>query len=435
MMFLYNALYAGALGLLLPFEYFKRPVSLRKRWLADRCGYLTLSDCDGATDKAHPVVWLHAVSVGEVISATPLIKRILKDVTPNVVLSTVTDTGQAVARQRLKTCPPDVNRNDVSQDSVKLVYIPFDLPHMVRRAVSSIRPDIFISMETEIWPEIFHTMHTNNTPVVILNGRISSKSYKGYKKIRFFMKEVLSVVTFLGMQNEIYAERIIDIGADERRVKVIGNLKYDIEPPTVVPQWAERLPGPVIVVGSTHEGEEEIILPVYKRLKEQFPTLTLILAPRHPQRFDEVERSIKRAGLRCFRRSFFTQTLPQTEVILLDTIGELASVYGAGEVCMMGGSFVAKGGHNLLEPAAWARPIICGPYMDNFPMTGEFIEKGAAISVNAYGLYDSLKELLSDEALRQRIGSAAKDIYKKNSGALVRSVAEIEKILRDVVKY
>ncbi|MBF0538799.1 MAG: 3-deoxy-D-manno-octulosonic acid transferase [Nitrospirae bacterium] len=445
MMFLYNALYAGALSLMLPFEYFKRPESLRKRWLSERCGDLSPDDSDAGASREAPVVWLHAVSVGEVISAVPLVKRILQEITTNVVVSTVTDTGQAVARQRLG-------------NSVRLIYIPFDLPHTVRRAVERLRPDIFISMETELWPGVFHIMHEHNTPVVILNGRISSKSHKGYSKIRFFMKDVLSTVTLFGMQNEVYAQRIIDIGADVSRVKVMGNLKYDIEPPTVVPAWAQQLSGPgagrtgnkMIVAGSTHEGEEEIVLAAYTRLKERFPALTLILAPRHPQRFDEAERLVKRVGLRCLRRSLFRSDSPLTaraartltvagdelpptdvipDVILLDCVGELAAVYGAGQVAIVGGSFVAKGGHNLLEPASWGVPIICGAHMDNFPTTGEFIQQGAAISVTADSLYDTLRGLLDDEALCQRMGYAAKGLYAKNSGALARCVEEVARVL------
>ncbi|MBF0608225.1 MAG: 3-deoxy-D-manno-octulosonic acid transferase [Candidatus Magnetobacterium sp. LHC-1] len=413
MMFLYNALYTGALSLLLPFEYLKRPESLRKRWLSQRCGN---QPSEGWKSKGAPVVWLHAVSVGEVISAVPLVNKILHELTPNVVVSTVTDTGQAVAKQRL-------------QDSVRLIYIPFDLPYTARGAVKSLRPDIFIAMETELWPGVFHTMHAHNTPVVVLNGRISSNSYNGYRKIRFFMKNVLSMVTLFGMQNEVYAQRIIDIGADESRVKVVGNLKYDIEPPTVVPAWAGQLSGPVIVAGSTHEGEEEIVLAAFKRLREQFAGVVLILAPRHPQRFDEAERLIKRAGLRCLRRSMFTGELPQSDVILLDSVGELAAVYGAGQVAVMGGSFVPKGGHNLLEPASWGVPIVCGPHMDNFPMTGEFIQQGAAISVTADSLRDTLAMLLADSALRQRMGTVARDLYTRNSGALARCVKEIAQVL------
>ncbi|MBF0317503.1 MAG: 3-deoxy-D-manno-octulosonic acid transferase [Nitrospirae bacterium] len=415
-MFLYNALYAVALVLMLPFEYFKRPRSLRRRWLSQRCGNLPSVDPGCWKSKDAPVVWLHAVSVGEVISAIPLVKKILQEITPNVVVSTVTDTGQAVARERL-------------HDSVRLIYIPFDLPHTVRRAVEHLKPDIFIAMETELWPEVFHVMHQHNTPVVVLNGRISSNSYKGYRKIRFFMKDVLSMVTLFGMQNEVYAERIIGIGADEGRVKVIGNLKYDITTPTVVPAWAGQLAGPVVVAGSTHEGEEEVVLAAFKRLREQFAGLTLVLAPRHPQRFDEAERLIRRVGLRCFRRSMFTGELPPTDVVLLDGVGELAAVYGTGQVAVVGGSFVPKGGHNLLEPASWGVPIVCGTHMDNFPMTEDFIRQGAAVSVTADGLCDALGRLLGDNALCQRMGGVARGLYARNSGALARCVEEIALVL------
>ncbi|MBF0553127.1 MAG: 3-deoxy-D-manno-octulosonic acid transferase [Nitrospirae bacterium] len=367
-------------------------------------------------------VWIHAVSVGETITAVSLIHRIIAEITPNIVLSTVTGTGRQTAKEKLP-------------EGVEVIYVPFDTPAAVRRAIKAVNPAVFIVMETELWPCIFKEMRAKNIPVVILNGRISEKSFEGYKKIRFFMKGVLRMVTLFGMQSAEYSERIIAMGADELTVKTLGNFKFDTAPSPVIPSWALRLSHPVLIIGSTHEKEEAIVLSAVKRLITNIEGLSVVLAPRHPRRFDEAAAILKSLDMPFVRRSEITDTreaaVPtmRASFILLDTIGELASVYGVGDVCVMGGSFVPKGGHNLLEPAFWGKPIVCGPHMENFPMAGEFMAAHAAVTADAGGLYDTLFELLSNEAKRIEMGKRASELYQKNSGAINNAVRELKTII------
>ncbi|MBF0551551.1 MAG: 3-deoxy-D-manno-octulosonic acid transferase [Deltaproteobacteria bacterium] len=428
MMRIYSIIYGLVLSIYLPMEFFKRPGCLRLRWLMERLGvYPSIkrngNNGDAAPErpaktagKVSPVIWIHAVSVGETLTAVPLVKAIVKNISPNVVLTTVTDTGRKIALERLSK-------------EAGVLYVPFDLPSVVDRAMRRIKPDVFIVMETEMWPNLFSKMKEANVPVVILNGRLSDRSYRGYRKIRFFMEEVLSAVVLFGMQNETYAARAVGIGADSARVKTLGNLKFDMEPPPP-PSWTHVLSSPLLVAGSTHEGEEELVASVYLKLKKEFPGLSLILAPRHPERFLDAIRAVERLGLPCVRRSGIDNSAAvQSGIVVLDTIGELSSVYGAADVCIMGGSFVPKGGHNLLEPASWGKAIVCGPHMDNFPMTGEFIDKGAVFMTKGSGLYDSLKKLLSGRELRVREVNVSKTKNEKNAVALDRSFAEITAIL------
>lgn len=426
MMRIYSIIYGIVLSIYLPMEFLKRPGRLRLTWLFERLGFYTAMKwktdevnkfSEGTFNNAPPVIWVHAVSVGEVLTAVPLIKAIVKTVSPNVVISTVTDTGRKIALERLSK-------------EARVLYVPFDLPSTVERAMRRIKPDIFIVMETEMWPNLFGKMKEAHVPVVILNGRLSDRSYRGYRKIRFFMEEVLSAVVLFGMQNETYAVRAMGIGAAPARVKTLGNLKFDMEPPSPPPAWTATMPSPLLVAGSTHDGEEEIVAEAFGRLSKDFATLGLILAPRHPERFDDAVRVVERLGIPCVRRSSLDGAKQGCNVVILDTIGELSSVYGAADVCIMGGSFVLKGGHNLLEPAAWGKPVVCGPHMENFPIVGEFVSARAAFTAEGGELYGKLKELLSDRQLRQKAGDAAKSLYERNTGVLERSIDEITAILK-----
>ncbi|MBF0518307.1 MAG: hypothetical protein HQK92_01130, partial [Nitrospirae bacterium] len=289
MMFIYRLLYFAAFLLLLPYQYLKRASGLRTTWFMERTGkyqfvlrkpgsgHKTRSNISVIDTGGEAVVWIHAVSVGETISAVPLIKKITDEITPHVVLSTVTDTGQQTAKERLRGVG-------------NIVYVPFDTPACVKRAIDAISPDLFIVMETELWPEVFHQMSERGIPVMLLNGRISDKSFRGYQKIHFFMKELFSKISFFGMQSEIYSERVIKLGARREIVHTFGNFKFDVMPPKEIPDWATAMKRPLIVMGSTHEGEEKLILSCYKKLKTEFSSLSLIIAPRHPERFKDVER-------------------------------------------------------------------------------------------------------------------------------------------------
>src|SRR5208282_6816714 len=259
---LYSAFYAAALVFLLPIEYLKRPAEFRKRWLRERCGLYA------ETQFICRPIWIHAVSVGEVIASVPLIKKI-KQRHPSleIVISTVTDTGQKVAMER-------------AGSYAGIIYVPFDLPFAIKRAMRHIRPSALIIMETELWPHVIRILKESDVPVVVMNGRLSERSYNGYKKLDFFIGKVLRNISLLCVQDDIYAGRFRNLGAAPERIKIIGSFKFDTRPSSDVPEWTKALCGPVIIAGSTHETEEELVLDAYVRLKAYWPGLNLIIAPR-----------------------------------------------------------------------------------------------------------------------------------------------------------
>lgn len=416
MFFLYRLFYFLVLLVLLPLEYFKRPGDVRSRWLRERFGLVA-----APPSGAQPPVWVHAVSVGEVIAAVPLIRE-LKTRYPSVpvVLSTVTDTGQKVARERVA-------------DIARVVYFPFDLVHVVRRLLRRVRPFLFIAVETELWPVIFRTFRQEGIPVLVLNGRLSDNSFRGYLRIRFFIRQVLECVDLFCMQEPLYAERMRALGAEEGRVMVTGNFKFDTRPSGRLPEWTGLLGHPVVLAGSTHEGEEELMVSVFERMTDFCPEMNLVLAPRHPERFRKVEEMVKAKGLPCIMRSELAP--PSGEgggrsadrgrlegvILILDAMGELASSYGVADVAVMGGSFYKTGGHNPLEPAFWAKPVVCGPHMENFPFIQDFYIGSGAIKTDDSGLYEVIRELLRSPAKRKAMGERAKALYDEKTGAVAKT--------------
>lgn len=365
-------------------------------------------------------MWLHAVSVGEVASAVGFIQMI-NSAFPHlrIIVSTVTDTGRKVAKERL---------NNIA----KIVYIPFDIPLFIRNAISHYRPTLFVIMETELWPNLIREFNRSKIPVILINGRISEKSFKGYHKLRFFIGDVLQKMDKFCVQNELYAERLNKLGAPADKIFVVGNFKFDARPPGPVPEWTKLIKGKVIVAGSTHNPEEEIILSSYMKLKEEFPSIILILAPRHPERFKEVESLVKKKGLRYIKRSHLLTQSPSKidiDILILDVIGELGSVYGACDIAIIGGSFIKHGGQNPLEPAYWSKGIVCGPSMENFPFVEEFYREKAALRVDEGTLYEHLSELLKNPQEISLMGKRARKIYDKNSGATQRTFDIIKKYL------
>jgi len=448
----YSLLYSIALFFLLPFEYLKRPKELRKRWLREKFGFLDPSVSLPDGQQAVPltkgeskggykgIIWIHAVSVGEVMAALPLLKR-LRDRYPSrgIILTTITDTGQKVAREK-------------APEGTTVFYLPFDITFALKASLKKIRPEILITIETELWPNIFKVFKEYGIPVVMFNGRISENSFRGYKKISFFMKKVLSCVDLFCMQSETDAKRIKNFGVDEKRVKVLGNFKFDTKPPSEIPEWAERMKGPVIIAGSTHQGEEELITSVYGDLKRDFSDLNLIIAPRHPERFKEVEDMLRSKGLSFIKRSALSTPTPALPprgggqgwggdseprtlnsepqilngtIVLLDSVGELSAIYGISDIAIIGKSFRGYGGQNPLEPAYWGKPILCGPHMENFPFVQGFYSEGAAIEVMEEDLYPKLRELLLSPERAREMGLKARRLYMKNSGAVERAIEVI----------
>jgi 3-deoxy-D-manno-octulosonic-acid transferase len=429
MYFLYNLIYIIALIFIFPFEYLKRPKDLRKRWLREKFGFFnfnleTLTPPPLGKGGNWGVVWVHAVSVGEVMAALPLLKSLRKRYpSKSIILSTITDTGQKVARER-------------TPEGTIIVYLPFDITSILNAVLKRTKPEILIVIETELWPNMFRVFKENGAPVILLNGRISEKSFTGYKNISFFMKRVLSYVDFFGMQDEVYVERIKSLGINSNKVMDIGNFKFDTIPPSQIPEWTEKIKGPVITAGSTHKGEEEFITSIYIKLKKDFPDLNIIIAPRHPERFKEVKDMLSSKGIPFIKRSTLSTqpSRPNTikgELILLDTVGELSAIYGVSDIAIIGKSFKGYGGQNPLEPAYWGRPILCGPHMENFPIIKNFYKTSAAFEVDEKGLYSKLRELLMSPEKAKEIGSKAQQLYRKNTGAVDRAMEIIARYVNE----
>jgi 3-deoxy-D-manno-octulosonic-acid transferase len=365
-----------------------------------------------------PPIWLHAVSVGEVMAATPLARELgARHPDLPLLVSTVTDTGRGVAEQRLS--------------AARFVFFPLDFGWAVERAVDRLRPRLVLLTETELWPNFLAACAARGIPVVLINGRISPRSFPRYRLVRRWFGRVLSDIRLFCMQTAQDAERIRLLGAPADRVQVVGNLKYDLptlgEAPDVAAVRARLALPPgrrLIVGGSTHRGEEELLLQAFQELIHSRNDLCLLLAPRHPERLEEVERLLRKAGLTWVRRSQLPATpLDGASVILLDTMGELAPLYAAAAVVFIGGSLIPHGGQNMLEPAAVARPVLHGPHMGNFAeMRDLFREAGAAIQVeDATGLRTELAALLDDPALADRMGKAGRGIVETHRGATRRT--------------
>lgn len=372
-------------------------------------------------------IWYHAVSLGEVMASVPLMEEI-SDALPNAPLwiSTITETGQSTAQSRVPR-------------AAGTFYFPFDHPWIVDRVIRRLRPGLFITMETEIWPNCIWRLRRRGVPVVLVNGRISDGSVIWYRRFRFLFRDVLNCFDLLCVQSELAAERIRAIGAPEARIVVTGNMKFDQELPQAVDRrsWREELGlgenDSVLVAGSTHKGEEEMVLGAFARLRASFHGLRLVVAPRAPERFDEVERIIRGTGLGVLRRSLVKTAGSQhpPEVLLLDTIGELARVYGVAQVGLVGGSMVPHGGHNPLEVAAHGCPVLFGPHMENFPeIAAMLLRTGGAREVSdEESLFEQLQDILAHPEKGREMGAAAYRTLISQRGAVKRTMDALRPLL------
>jgi 3-deoxy-D-manno-octulosonic-acid transferase len=395
--------------------------------LRQRLGYLPVSFNVDSEDS----IWVHAVSVGEALTARALLED-LKTRYPRLrlYLSTTTIAGQQVARQRL-------------QHIDGLFYFPFDWAFIVRRTLGIVRPRVFVMMETEIWPNLLRTCRAQGIRTVMINGRISSRSYPRYRLVRPFFRRVLADVDRFCMQSEESARRLIDLGADPSRVTVTGSLKFDsLQGPAPIAHGRPRervlrffrvSPNrTVVVAGSTVRGEETAVLRAFARLKATSPSAIAILAPRQPERFGEVERLARETGLVTMRRSDLPiDAEPRADVIVLDTLGELAQLYQLATVVFVGGSLVDHGGHNILEPAVFGKPVVFGPHMQNFKEIADaFLASGAAVQVHSdRELGEAVLALAADPVRRAALGAAARALVEANRGAKDKTLAAIAEAL------
>lgn len=378
-------------------------------------------------------IWVHAVSVGEVMAVRGLVQR-LGALFPGeaIVLSTVTKTGQQTARQSL----PFIR---------EVFYLPLDLPWTLRRVTQTVRPRCLIVMETELWPGLFRAMEKEGIPVIVVNGRLSPGSFRNYRKFSPIMKRFLDPVHRFAMQSDSDAQRMARIGARPERIRVTGTIKYDqamqLPGPDEMAHLTQRLPRPdgmVWMAASTHPGEEEVILSTFARLQQTFPTLLLILVPRHPERTAKVATLINAHG---YTPSLFSQTSHThphptpwgKSVLLVDEIGWLARLYGYAHIAFMGGSLIPHGGQNMLEPAAWGIPTLFGPHTFNFrDVSAQLLEGNAALRIpNPEALLPAMQALLTDTDRRKTMGAQAKRVVANNVGALERTITVIQEVLQE----
>ena len=395
--------------------------------LRQRLGYLPVSfNLDGEES-----IWVHAVSMGEVLAARPVIAD-LRQRYPGLrlFLSTTTRSGQQIAKQNV----PDIDG---------AFYFPFDWGFTVRRTMRIVKPRLFVMVETEIWPNLLRECRRQGVKTVIVNGRISPRSFARYRLVRPWFQRVLADIDLFCVQGEETARRMIALGVPSGRIVVTGSLKFDaLQSATVPGRGPERvlrffrvaLNRPVLMAGSTLRGEEEPVIRAFNRLRTT-PAgqgALLILAARHPERFAEVERLCRHEGLATIRRSELPiDAEPRADAVVLDTIGELAQLYQIATAVFVGGSLVAEGGHNILEPAAHGKAIVFGPYMFNFSEIAEtFLANGAAVQVQSEReLEETLLALMGDPVRRARLGAAARALVLANRGAKDKTMAAIATVL------
>ncbi len=365
-------------------------------------------------------LWLHAVSVGEVMAIEPLVRQLSAQKTGYpLVLTVTTKTGYALAKERF----PDMI----------VLPSPLDFTFTVQHFINAIKPKIYVAAETEIWPNLFHALSKNNCPIVVVNGRISDRSIGRYESIKFFLKPILGFVRIWGMQSQIDADRIIGLGADPTRVRVMGNVKFD-DATQSANVAVPPLPSGFLwfIAGSTHPGEEEIILKAAQQLRQQGLKWRVVIAPRHVDRCRAVEALVSSYGLTPVLFSkFFSSASPSDAVIIVDTIGQLRSLYACADLVFVGKSLCVGGGHNIIEPAFFSKAIMIGPMMANFrDITACFKSAGALIQVPDEKVF--LKELVrlaNDAEARQALGQKAYAVIKNNQGATKRAIEMIKSCL------
>jgi 3-deoxy-D-manno-octulosonic-acid transferase len=393
--------------------------------LPQRLGYLPASLNAGR----EPSIWVHAVSVGEVLAARLLIGDLRREYPGlRIVLSTTTRTGQELARSQ-------------AGDVDGVFYFPFDWMFSVRRVLDIVRPRLFVMIETEIWPNVLRECRRRGIKTMLVNGRISYRSFPRYRLVRPLIARVLRDIDRFCVQDEEMARRLSHLGADRDRMTVTGSLKFDaVDFLPAIPRGHQQVlrffrvaPNrQVVVAGSTLKGEEEAVIAAFNLLRAHSGNPLLVLAPRRPERFDEVERLCRQAGLATIRRTELPiDSEPREDAVVLDTIGELAELYQIATVVFVGGSLVDAGGHNILEPAMHGKPIVFGPHMENFAeIAATFIANDAAVQVSTPSeLGELVIALMGDPVRRARLGAAARALIEANRGAKEKTMAVVTALM------
>lgn len=415
--------YSALLYLLTPFLVLKLLIRGRKapaylsRW-GERFGFYAKGQPQG-------VIWFHTVSVGEAEAAFPLITKIANDCPDAPILvTTTTPTGSARVKAFLG-------------HRVHHVYLPYDLPGAMRRFYRQFQPKILVILETEIWPNMLYQAKRRNVPSLMVNARLSVKSAKGYARLGAFMTQTLANLTHVCAQTQTAADRFVELGLKKNKVSVPGNIKFDIDMPASLHEQAEAIrrdwfqQRPSWIAASTHEGEDEQVLEAFSKIKKQIPNALLVLVPRHPERFDSVAKRCELDGFSVTRRSQHTGSVVNSDVFLLDTMGELKLYYATVDVAYVGGSLVPTGGHNMLEPASLAIPIVFGPHVFNFVEISECLLacQGAVQISDTGSLANTVINLLEHSDKRSQMGAAGEAFVQQNRGAVETVANKINELL------
>ena len=421
---LYDILFLLGVLCYLPLYFFRRRVNFAA--LKGKCTLYPRTLTSPSFHKGS--IWVHAVSVGEVTLLKSIIKKLTTYTPYEVIISTTTMTGQRVAE---KLYP-----------HLRTIYFPFDITLLVRRAIKKFNPKIVVLVETELWPNFFYQLKRKNIPIIILNGRISRGAYQRYKKIKFFTTRILQHLDFVGVQNEQYRSRYVSLGLPEEKIDITGNLKFtsfDVQPDELLKfkskyvRLIEKGRELLLIAASTHYPEEEIFLEVYKNLMPRFPSLRLLIAPRHIERVSALKKLVTSYGFSSLPISSYAQARPQSkDVFILDTVGELLFFYSLADICFVGGSLIDYGGHNILEPLFFSKPTFFGPYMDNFSdIEKKVLAKKAALKVQRReDLQFVLEALLKDNNLRKELSSNAAKVFDEEKENLEENFKIIMQCLK-----
>jgi 3-deoxy-D-manno-octulosonic-acid transferase len=426
MYLLYSTLLAAALLFGSPYWLFQM---LRhgkyRRGLGERFGVVP----QRIRSERKPSIWIHAVSVGEVLAVSELVRQLRSEYREHrVLVSTTTDTGQTLATTRF--------------GAENVFYFPFDFEFCVKPYFDALHPELIVIAETEFWPNFLRTAHTRGVPVAIVNARISDRSLPGYRRWQRLLSRVLTNVDLFLAQTPEDARRLTEIGADANRVRVGGNLKFDVPPqpvPAIISQLQSVLAAsgasPVLVCGSTVDGEEPLLIEAFKAVLARHSSAVMLLAPRHPERFQQVADQLQQSGIKFSKRSSWNGEPLAGGVLLIDSIGELASLYALADVAFVGGSLVPRGGHSILEPAQYGVAILVGPHTENFRDIIELFRSQDAIRIVSPADFNRvLIDLLANEAERIALGRRALETLHSQRGATQLTMDQLRGLLKSSVR-
>ncbi|UCG35361.1 MAG: 3-deoxy-D-manno-octulosonic acid transferase [Candidatus Omnitrophota bacterium] len=418
--FVYDILFLLGFILYLPIYFCRKKINFRA--LKEKFGFSHLDE------RQKNCIWIHVVSVGEAQLVGTFIEKLKDRFDQPIVISTTTLTGHRIAKQKY---------NGIA----KVIYFPYDVSLILTRLLDKIHPRLFVAVETEIWPNLFYRLKRRNIPIVLVNGRISDKAFAHYKKIKMITKPVLNWCHYVAVQNQAYKERFIDLGCEPEKVLITGNMKFEsilvdeehLE--KIKTKYSSIVKGTnklLIIAASTHHPEEEIILKVYQEILTSCKNISLLIAPRHVERIPLIEKNIISSGFEPLRISSLKGKNTHKKIFLLDTIGQLLYFYALADICFVGGSLTAHGGHNILEPIYFQKPTIFGPSMENFQDFEEIaLNKGAGIKIeNTHQLREITLQLINNKALRDSLAEKCRKVFSEEKKSLDKHIELISKCLQ-----